>query len=311
MTSSQATVFSDGKNGHFIGPGASWPRRMLITLVLILIAGCSQVAAVFGSTWHAKFGWKAESFFDDPKVISLCKAIEANDLKEIDRLVAAGADVNARGKGNMTPLLWAYPDNKLERFKRMLEHGADPNVIIESDFKTHGGMMPGDSVTHMACRTTFPGYFEVVFDHGGDVNLVLSGKGHVGDTPLHLAIEFGGSRRKEKIKTLLERGANINAINDSELTLPMLAVLHGGQYDLALFLLEEGADFRFYPSDSNSRLIHILISDAIRRGPLFTPEHRPATRGNGLNLMVSPQIKPAPTSRDGHRGSGRPRRKQN
>jgi hypothetical protein len=49
-------------------------------------------------------------------VIALCKATEANDIAEIDRLVAAGADVNAQGEGNMTPLLWAYPDNKLERF---------------------------------------------------------------------------------------------------------------------------------------------------------------------------------------------------
>ena len=68
----------------------------------------------------------------------------------------------------MTPLLWAYPDNHLPRLKWLLEHGANPNVVVESDFGTKGHIPAGDSVKHMACETTFPGYFDAVFDHGGD-----------------------------------------------------------------------------------------------------------------------------------------------
>src|SRR5205809_270336 len=91
----------------------------------LMPAGCGGFS-MMGSTFHQKCGWKAENYFSDPQVIALCRAIEANDLAEIDRLVAAGADVNAQGKGKMTPLLWAYPDNKIERFKRLLDHGANP-----------------------------------------------------------------------------------------------------------------------------------------------------------------------------------------
>jgi hypothetical protein len=58
-----------------------------------LIAGCQEVSRVTAPTWHQKCGWKAEDYFDDPQVIALCKAIEANDLAEIDRLIAAGVDV--------------------------------------------------------------------------------------------------------------------------------------------------------------------------------------------------------------------------
>ena len=85
---------------------------LAVVLVFLPLAGCTEVSRVVGSTWHEKCGWKAKDYFDDPQVIALCQAIEANDLKEIDRLVAAGANVNAKGKGNMTPLLWAYPDNQ-------------------------------------------------------------------------------------------------------------------------------------------------------------------------------------------------------
>jgi ankyrin repeat protein len=81
----------------------------------------------------------------------LCKAIEENDVGEIDRLVAAGADVNAKGKENMTPLLWAFPDDKPERFKKLLELGADPNARLpqsELGFPFAGGL---------GCRRRLPG----------------------------------------------------------------------------------------------------------------------------------------------------------
>ena len=69
-----------------------------------LLVGCT------GRTPHQRLKWKAEDFFTDPGVISLCKAIEAKNLKEIDRLVKSGnVNVNAKGRGNMTPLLWRFP----------------------------------------------------------------------------------------------------------------------------------------------------------------------------------------------------------
>ena len=83
-----------------------------VATVVLLTAGCGRAAQAGHRTWHAKFGWKAEEYFTHPQVIALCRAIEADDLKEMDRLIAAGVNVNAQGKGKMTPLLWAFPDNK-------------------------------------------------------------------------------------------------------------------------------------------------------------------------------------------------------
>ena len=230
----------------------------------LLIAGCGAVSQITGSTFHQKFGWKAEDYFTDPKVIALCHAIEANDLAGIDREIAAGANVNAKGKDNMTPLLWAFPDNKLERFTKLLEHGANPNVAIESDLNTHGGFRSGDSVTHMACGTQFAGYFEAVFAHGGDPNLIREGI-IPGDTPLFSVIKGAGPNKLTHVRMLIEKGADLNQMNGAWQTPVMQAVSWGGQYDVALLLLNAGADHRNYKPKSNTTLVHIVAMEDDRK----------------------------------------------
>jgi len=232
----------------------------LWAVVLVGLLGCGKVSQLTGKTFHQKCGWKAKDFFDDPQVIALCHAIEKNDIAEIDRLVADGANVNALGKDNMTPLLWAYPDNNLERFTRLLHHGADPNVSIKSDLNTRGGFGVGDSVTHMACRTTFPGYFEAVFEHGGDPNLVKNGI-FKGDTPLFSVVTGGGPNKKSHLKLLIEKGANVNHLNGGGNTPVMQAVSWGGQYVLALELLRAGADWKIYLPNTNTKLVHLVAME--------------------------------------------------
>lgn len=248
-------------------------NRYGLTLILVapILFGCDEISKVMGTTFHQKVGWKAEDYFDDPKVIALCHAIEADDLKEIDRLVADGANVNANGKDNMTPLMWAFPDNKLARFTRMLEHGADPNVIIKSDLNTRGGFSAGDSVTHMACRTEFPGYFEAVFEHGGDPNLIKNGA-ITGDTPLFSVITGIGPNKKAHVKLLIDKGADLNHMNGAWATPAIQATSWGAQFDIALMLLEAGADWKIYVPKSNTKLIHIVAMQDDDRRPMWSPQ---------------------------------------
>ncbi|APZ96836.1 ankyrin repeat domain-containing protein [Fuerstiella marisgermanici] len=223
--------------------------------------GCSKppIASISAeaTNWHAKFGWKATDYFDDPQVIALCEAIEENDIAEIDRLIGAGADVNAKGKGNMTPLLWAFPDNKLKRFVSLLEHGADPNVVTKSEFGVRSAFHVGDSVTHMASRSAFPKHFEAVMKHGGDPQLFDTGKG---DTLLHAVITSRAPHKikKERIQLLIEKGADLNAVDASGNPPVTDAVAWFGQFDIASQLLKAGADYGIYQSGSNSKLVHIV-----------------------------------------------------
>jgi hypothetical protein len=135
-------------------------------------------------------------------------------------------------------------------------------------------MSAGDSVTHIVCKTTFPGYFEAVFRHGGDANLINSGKAKFHNSPLFVVIQFGGANKKEKIQTLLKLGADINHINGAGCTPTMTAVVWGGQYDIALDLLEAGADPKVYQPNSNSKLIHLVIDTEQNPATTWTPQKK-------------------------------------
>jgi len=221
---------------------------------LLLLSGCDAIGAE--RTWHQKQNWRAEDYFQDPQVIALCKAIESNDLVEMKRLIDKGADVKALGKGNMTPLLWAFPDNKPERFRLLLEKGADPNVYTKSNFGVPNAFLVGDSVTHMAARSDFS-HFDAVFELGGDANLPSKIETNLDETPIFSVIKAGGPDVNRRIGILIKKGADINHCAGTRPVI--LAASFGGQYDLALFLLENGADFKLYQADDLMKLTHILV----------------------------------------------------
>jgi len=128
---------------------------------------------------HERLKWKAEDFFTDAGVISLCKAIEAQDAAEIERLVKSGVDVKATGRGDMTPLLWAFPMGEAV-FKKMLELGSDPNVKLTEDTLV---LSKGKSVTFASVELVdgliysqffydvpMDDYLKLVLEHGGNPN---------------------------------------------------------------------------------------------------------------------------------------------
>ena len=60
-----------------------------------------------------------------------------------------------------------------------------------------------------------------------------------GMTPLHLAIRQGQSAT---VKALVEAGADVNLASGGDKTSPLLGAIVNGQYDLAMYLLEHGAN---------------------------------------------------------------------
>lgn len=245
-------------------------ESFVVGFCVLCLSGCGVGSLLAARTFHQRCGWKAEEYFTDPLVIALCHAIEARDLVVMERLVKAGADVNALGKGKMTLLLWAFPDNNLQAFTWLLEHGANPNVVVESEFNTRQLIVSGDSVTQMACRTGFPGYFEAVFNNGGDPNLRHMGVLGFSRTPLFTVITRASGGKKEKVRRLIERGADMSAYAVG-VTPVMEAVAWGGQFDLALMMLNAGAEFRQYEQNQVQRLIHIVVRQE-RRLEEYSPQ---------------------------------------
>jgi len=239
---------------------------VVVSIAALMCSACSDrpitavrqaVAFTTGGSWHELHGWKAADFFTDPQVVALCDAIAANDVARMKELIAAGADVNARGKGNMTPLLWAFVDNKPERFRLLLEAGANPNVYIESDFGNRQAFSPGDSVTHMACRSTFD-HFWPVFEHGGDPNFPNKEPGCRGETPVYTVIKSGAGDKKKRIARLAKAGGSLNRAPGAEASPLVTAASWFGRYDLCLLLLDLGADPSQYEGDEITKITHLL-----------------------------------------------------
>lgn len=221
--------------------------------------------------WHARAGWKAVEYFSDEKALALCQAIEVSDVMKMKELIAGGADVNAVGKEGMSLLLWAYPDHQLERFKCLLEHGANPNVPFEGTFGTHGkpmqigyqgytashaGCREGESVTLLACRHWDKSYFDLVMKHGADPNQVEP-KWDV--APLDYVLDRDFVSQPERVEALLAQGANPNRYCKDQRVNPLMKAIQNAMFVHALRLIEGGADPNFAPPDRLEGPVHMLI----------------------------------------------------
>jgi hypothetical protein len=174
----------------------------------------------------------------------------------MERLIAAGANAKAVGKDGMTPLLWAFPDRLVDRFKCLLEHGADPNVVIKSDFNTKArpfhpypiggsafpdrGCHAGQSVTLLAARSPMIEYFNLVMEHGGDAKAIDGKTGEaVLDVVLDRALTISAG---ERVNTLIAKGADVNRYCEFHRAYPAMKAVEENMYDAALDLLKAGAD---------------------------------------------------------------------
>ena len=150
-------------------------------------------------------------------------AAQFGSVDEVQTLLDAGADVNARIVGGMydgwTILIVTAKYRKPDTVRVLLEAGADVNAQIPSDREQAG-------LTALIVAVG-RGYFEVVqvlLDAGADVNA----KDFEGWTALMHAAWFGA--RDEYVQTariLLDAGADVNARDSYGNTALMLAEKNG------------------------------------------------------------------------------------
>jgi uncharacterized protein len=177
-----------------------------------------------------------ETMFPDPQVRALAEAAGKGKIKVIEELVDKGVDVNAQGKKNATPLFWALRNSNLKGFTKLLELGADPNVVF------------GDSsVMHWAAMHEDITFLKAALQHDGNPNLVA---GQFSETPLFETIGLARNDRKENRQLLLASGADINARTSGQIfgkpiggKTPVMAAADLGRFDIVYELLLQGADY--------------------------------------------------------------------
>ena len=79
---------------------------------------------------------RPDDIFGTPSDIEFAQAVIEGNVLKVKQLIDGGANVNAKGKINITPLYLAFHYQQPEVFKLLLENKADPTIKIdESDRK--------------------------------------------------------------------------------------------------------------------------------------------------------------------------------
>ena len=156
----------------------------------------------------------------------LTAAVQGGNLSVVQRLVAAGADIQRETDSSMTPLFVAVREHNLEIVQYLLSLGANPNVYdhLGNDTPLHSAVFYPDILRSLINAGA---NFEV------QVNYDLS-------TPLLFAAEH---YQYESVKILLDAGANINHVDRMGHTALSRAVrLMPRSNETVKLLLSRGAD---------------------------------------------------------------------
>jgi uncharacterized protein len=226
---------------------------IIIALGLLMNTGCSGQDFDFKGMESAQKEFNKRSreeviglmslevMFPDENVRALARAAGKGDIKEVEKLIASGINVNAKGKKNTTPLFWARKNYK--GFKRLLELGADPNMVYDEDTTIMLWVVVDEDIR----------FLKAMLEHGANPN--LKGGAYFGGTPIFTALKMG----KERIDLLLNAGADINAQDQFGIT-PLTAAVDLPDFEIARYLMERGADYRIVAPSGNTMIKSLRVN---------------------------------------------------
>jgi hypothetical protein len=160
-----------------------------------------------------------------PLLETIQGAAAKGNIGDVKGLLKRGADVNAKDKAGMTPLLYAAINGYKDMAELLIAQGANVSV------KGIGDQTP----LHLSIGIGRTDIAELLIAKGADVNA----KNKDGLTPLHYAAVFG---HKDMVELLIIKGADINAKTANDWTVLGIAV-EKGHMDVAELLKKHGAKY--------------------------------------------------------------------
>jgi len=221
-------------------------------------------------------------------------AVYHDDLATAGRLLQAGADAGAQNRYGVAPLSLACTNGNTDIVSSLLAAGADPNTTLRG----------GETALMTAARTGRLGPVQLLIDrrahvnarevHGQTALMWAAAEGHVavvqalveagadfvtplksGFTPYFFAVREG---KQDVVRTLLKAGVDVNSVmlptrttgkRPQRGTSGLTLAVENGHFDLALLLLQRGAD----PNDQRSGFSPLHILTWVRK----------PNRGDGLD----------------------------
>ncbi|CAG9982215.1 unnamed protein product [Clonostachys byssicola] len=225
-------------------------------------------------------------------------------------LLSAGADVNKKGKYKATALEEAisHKEEAMTISKMLLDAGADINADSSSTFHDsifskavsyrrfdlarmlldHGAELNPRGVSGaVIAYKKAPWVFEAFMERNVDVNVSAPYSGSPLSTPLHVAVMKRDCGDEYVVRKLLERGANVNAINESQYTTPLVLAAKGGSANIARLLIEFGADIQ---RTINYSAFEMAIAHACKDGGSL--EVAEILLESGFNLAENTEMAP-------------------
>ncbi|MGB8517729.1 MAG: ankyrin repeat domain-containing protein [Gallionella sp.] len=142
--------------------------------------------------------------------IELIAAVQAADNAMVQKMLAGGADANARDESGATLLMQAAFAGNLSMVQALLAAGAEVNASDE-----RGWTALTKSVYNAELKRGHAEVAQVLIDAGADVEMPIG----YGVRPLMLAAGYGETA---VVETLLKAGADVTARNEGGLTALMM-----------------------------------------------------------------------------------------
>jgi ankyrin repeat protein len=169
---------------------------------------------------------------------SLHWAVHRNDLKMVKLLIEAGANVNVANDYGVTPFLLACTNGSSSMVRGLLQAGADPNATRQT----------GESAIMTSSRTGNLEAVKTLLAYEPDLNQQENRRGQ---TALMWAIEQG---HPQVAKLLIERGADVNARSKRGFT-PLLFAAQQNDFNSVRALLAAGAKLDGFTPEWGSALV--------------------------------------------------------
>lgn len=164
------------------------------------------------------------------------------------KLVQAGADIHVANQRGMTALQYAAEEGNLEYVKSLVDAGADINMA------DHFGVT---SLGHAVNTYIRMGQAKKSFDFLQLGNIVSREMLQPHLVRQHISDSVGTENVYKTMEYLLEHGAQVNTHQVDGITPFMLAARHS-DFDLLLFLINQGADINMVDKRGFSALHHVI-----------------------------------------------------
>jgi ankyrin repeat protein len=250
----------------------------IVLIICLLLSGCSLGGdgdfELLEKAFHERqlqedvMYMSLDTMFPDRQARDLAEAAGKGNIGKVEELVKQGVNVNSRGKHNATPLFWAIRNNNIDGFKKLLELGANPNLIINSsnkDQKTINAAGGEKNVIHIAAKLNDEAFLVAALQYGGNPNVVT---GDFQETPLFDAVM--NVHNDKALIILLNAGANIN-FKDSFGATPVMQAVYITRFDLVYELLNKGADYKIKNNANRD-----LMDEIARTRRLMNPKYEQA-----------------------------------